>query len=246
MYELVSPDGRLYRVPEGQLTDFCERHGLERPDNVGRLSGDNCSFRFSQNWQALNKVRWLQFVHPKTLLPIDGVEEQPVLGETGYFLEHHAPLNPKMSKIVNGKREHIFSDKEFSRLLGKSPPSQYKGWARCYPGVEEARAFFVRKGMVSSHQASYLLGPMHGASVPVVGADTPGWQERGDIPRTFVAPALATRPACAGCITWGDRGRHGRRLCDRIAGDACVGTRGGAVGSRSGGPDRDLARSGAR
>ena len=145
MHELVSPDGSLYRVAEGDITDFCEQHRLDRPDNVGRLREDSCVYRFSENWQSLNKMRWLKFVNKKSLLRVQDVALQPVLGETAYFLENHVRFNPNMSKTVDGggEREHIFIDKEFSRLLGKNPPAQYKCWARAYPDIEEAREYFV-------------------------------------------------------------------------------------------------------
>ena len=139
VHELVDPIGVLHVVPDADLQAFCARHGLGRPDNVARLSDEASKWRFSQNWQALKSVRWLKFVHKKSLTRVEGVPLQPVLGETGYFLKHVACNNLNM---VDGAGRVVFREKEFSRLLGKSPPPQYKCWARATPTLEEAREYF--------------------------------------------------------------------------------------------------------
>ena len=71
--ELVDPTGRLHRVPRGRLVEWCASVGLERPDNVARLDQKDSPYKFSQQWQALNKMRWLQCVDKQTRLPVPGV-----------------------------------------------------------------------------------------------------------------------------------------------------------------------------
>jgi hypothetical protein len=138
-YELVDPIGNLHVVPVDALQEFCDEYGLDRPDNIARLGLADNKWRFSQQWQALSKLRWLQLVEKKTLQPVKNVPLQPVLGETGLFLTHVACNNPRM--IDNNSRV-IFMEKEFSRLLGKHPPPQYKGWARVEVSIAHAREFF--------------------------------------------------------------------------------------------------------
>ena len=149
--ELVDPVGRLHVVPSANLLAFCKLHSLDRPDNVERLPTDNNKNRYVQNWQALNKLRWLKFVDTKTMQRIEGVPLQPVLGGTGYFLKYVACSNPKM---VDKCGRVIFIEKEFSRLLGKSPPPHYKGWARAELTLEQARKFFEDAPVPHTHRAT--------------------------------------------------------------------------------------------
>ena len=135
--ELVDPTGRLHRVPRGRLVEFCASVGLERPDNVARLDEKDNLYKFSQQWQALNKLRWLQNVDKKTLLPVPGVSLQPVLGETSHFLRHVACTNPNMQHITIANRDN------FSRMFGKHPPSHYKGWRALSLSLEHARECFT-------------------------------------------------------------------------------------------------------
>ena len=108
--ELVDPIGRLHLVLEKDLAEFCAANGLKRPDNVKRLL-EGGRWQFSQHWQALCHVRWLQHVHRNNLCPVDGVALQPILGETSYFVQHVACNNELMKDFVS---------KELSRLLGNS------------------------------------------------------------------------------------------------------------------------------
>ena len=135
--ELVDPTGRLHLVPRDRLEYFCASVGLERPDNVARLDQKDSPYKFSQQWQALNKMRWLQCVDKKTRLPVPGVPFQPVLGEASYFLRHVACNNPNMQNITVANRD------DFSRLFGKKPPPQYKGWAAVQLSLEHAREYFM-------------------------------------------------------------------------------------------------------
>ena len=153
LHELVSPIGVLHRVADERLLTFCAQHGLERPDNIARLAQGDSKYHYSQEWQALHHVRWLRFVDKKTLKPINGVAMQPVLGSTGYFLEHVARNNPNMVDVTG---RVIFKDAEFSRLLGKKPPPHYKGWARATITLDEARKYF---GHVSTTGAQDVSMP---------------------------------------------------------------------------------------
>ena len=130
MLELVSPSGKLYRVQPYDLQPFCVAHGLLRPDNVLRLADLASSYRISQGWQALVKVRWLQKVD-KEQRPVDGCPLQPILGEMSECVKTVLAL-----KDCNSK--------ELSRLFGKSKdkPKQYKGWAPIDVTLEQARRHF--------------------------------------------------------------------------------------------------------
>ena len=135
MLELVDPLGWLHIVPATALMDFCAANRLTRPGNVKRLP-EGGKWQFSQQWQALGHVRWLQHVERSTLLPVDGVALQPILGETSYFVQHVACNNALMKGFVS---------KELSRLLGnsQSKPEQYKGWREIKLSMEQARQQFV-------------------------------------------------------------------------------------------------------
>ena len=135
MHELVSPDGSLYRVAEGDITDFCEQHRLDRPDNVGRLREDSCVYRFSENWQSLNKMRWLKFVNKKSLLLLMIWSEyqggnradtaagapQPAFGTVKPLISPSSPLLPPA--CLSAPRQPTFS------LLAARP-------LRCLPAPE--------------------------------------------------------------------------------------------------------------
>ena len=140
-YELVDPIGNLHVVPVDALQQFCDAYRLDRPDNIARLGLAENKWRFSQQWQALSKLRWLQLVDKRTLhlQPVKNVPLQPVLGETGHFLTHVACNNPRM---INSNSRVILIEREFSRLFGKKPPAHYKGWARVEVSIAHARELF--------------------------------------------------------------------------------------------------------
>mmetsp|Transcript_26243 Transcript_26243/g.43496 ORF Transcript_26243/g.43496 Transcript_26243/m.43496 type:complete len:236 (+) Transcript_26243:166-873(+) len=139
LVEPAAPFGRLHLVHRDNVTAFCQSRvpALERPDNVERLHLPSAhGYKFSQDWQALNNLRWLQKVDKQSLQPLPGVALQPVLGETSFFVKHVAAHNPELP---------VLNAKELSRLWSKDRAKRlkhYKGWALCELSPEQARHQF--------------------------------------------------------------------------------------------------------
>ena len=135
MHALVSENGRLFEVPNEQLTQFALDNKLiseaKHACNVKALLNPTSNKKHGKRWQPLCNLRWLGSLNMTSGELDDSVLWQPVLGTPEFFVGSVAPVIAGMDGISCADTlGRYLKGSYFPNGKGKPAAGHYGGWRK--------------------------------------------------------------------------------------------------------------------